>query len=171
MSHAQALLTRLSNAISALEREVPAPPAETFAQAVELLQSAGRALSRAASVDINASAQSEGPGWPAAGGQRSSQHEVGASHPDLEAWLASRADTVTGEVDRRRVPISDLLTAGDFFVVDVGTVSRGAELRSRIAEALYLVCVEATMWSAQTRALAMALVQNAENELAERCHR
>jgi hypothetical protein len=190
MSHAQALLTRLANAISALAREVPAPPAETFAQAVELLQSGYRALSRA---DVDAPAQSDDPGWWVPDDQDSPQpgDQAGhASHPDLDAWLTSSADMVTCEADRRRVPIRDLLTAGEFFVrtagrpvivltagedgvsmVDVGTVSRGDELRSRIAEALYLVSAEATMWSPRARAQAMALVRYAEDELAERCQR
>ncbi|WP_329242982.1 hypothetical protein OG417_45090 [Actinoallomurus sp. NBC_01490] len=187
MSHAQALLARLANAISALAREVPAPPAETFAQAVELLQSGQRALSRA---DVNAPAQSDDPGWWVPDSQGSPQPGGHASHPDLDAWLTSSADMVTGEADRRRVPIRDLLTAGEFFVrtagrpvivlaagedgvsiVDVGTVSRGDELRSRIAEALYLVSAEATMWSPRARAQAMALVRFAEDELAERCQR
>lgn len=104
--------------------------------------------------------------------------------------MASSADTVTGEADRRCVPIRDVLIPEDFFrrttgrqivalrvdqdgmaVAEVGTVSHGDELLSRIAEALYLVAAEAATWSPQTRAQAMALLRHAEDELAERCDR
>lgn len=192
MSHAQALLTRLANAIRALIYEVPTPPAKTFAHTIELLHSGHTALSRA-DADADASAQPDDPDPHDPDDQHSPlSHDRPdhASHPDLEAWLASRADTVTGEVDRRRVPIRNLLTASEFFeltagkpmiamtvkedgvsTTDADTVSRGAELQSHIAEALYLVSAEATTWSPQARAQARALLRYAEDELAERCRR
>lgn len=97
---------------------------------------------------------------------------------------------MTDEVDRRCVPIRDVLTKDEFIgrttgqsemalrvgedgmpTAEVSTVSYGGELLSRIAEALYLVAAEATTWSPPARAQAMALVRHAEDELAEWCER
>lgn len=192
MSHAQALQARLANAIAELVRAVPAQHAATFPRAVELLQSGHRALTRDG-VGLETAGQSGTPAAPTLEDQDPPQtrHEPKQdSHPDLEEWLASSADVVTGEVDRRRVPIRDLLTADRCFVrtagqpgialtggkdgwstAEVSTASREDELLDRIAEALHLIRAEASTWSPQAGAQTMALLRYAEDELTERCER
>lgn len=199
-SHAQALMARLAAAVVALLGERPAPPAETFVRALGLLYSGQKALTAGLEVNLDLDAD---PGddldvaWPAPGrsalagwSSRSPDRADQVSHPDLEEWLASSQDRVTGEADRRRVPIADLLGMDELFRhpagpsavamtarddkapgTDARTASRGNGLLSRLAEAIYLVRAEAPTWSPPTRAQATALIRNATDELAERSAR
>jgi hypothetical protein len=178
--HAQALLTRLARAVSCLEKEDQLH-ARYFAGATELLQAAGRAMNRDGPA---APAPSSEPSRPGADQQR---EETGHdSDPDLETWLASNADMLTSDTDHGTLPMSESRwveeftgrTAGQpiaFLRVDdagphmvIDTVSRGSELRSHIAQALYLITGEAPRWSPQTRALATDLLRRAEIRLTQR---
>lgn len=190
-SHAQALLARLTRAVARLVFEVPELPGAVFTRAAEMLQMGCDALEMVeadicrADADRAPAVTDDAPSQPT--GHATDQ---AMAHPALEEWLASGADTVTGEPDRRCVPVADLLTLDEVFVRCAGEQVRivvvgdsgpdvavtsictwADELVDRLVEAIMLIKFEARGWMPQTRAQAIALMRDASRQLAERCER